>query len=98
MTHTPGPWIAVRSPSSGWRVQAAKPPDAYKSGKPYRNVAGKVHEADAHLIAAAPDLLEALSALLMAPWDPTSLGGGNTYMQAVEQARAAITKATVSIL
>lgn len=88
--HTPGPWTAERTPASAywdWTVIAP-------SGK------GRVMqigidtdntEADARLIAAAPDLLEALQAIV------ARVNGGSSYRMGADVdglARAAIAKAT----
>ena len=77
MTHTPGPWEVVgpllhnKNPNLGlWGVEAAT------------NICEYCTLADAHLIAASPDMLEALEYLV-------SLGGGD----ALDPARAAIAKA-----
>jgi len=54
-------------------------------------------EASAHLIAAAPDLLEALKGLLRThdnPADPESAVAMEREIRLVEQARAAVKKAT----
>ena len=61
--HTPGPWAAVRTPASGyfdWHVHAKSGPGRLMQiGIDTDNT-----EADARLIAAAPDLLAALERLL----------------------------------
>ena len=58
MTHTPGPWQCWTSPDGrdgkGWLIVK---PETHDDGT-FR------HEADARLIAAAPDLLEALESVL----------------------------------
>jgi hypothetical protein len=74
--HTPGPWTAIETPESShhdWRIKATRL---------FIGVATDNSEADARLIAAAPELLEALEYLV-------SLGGGDC----LEPARAAIAKA-----
>jgi hypothetical protein len=53
LSPSPGPWKAVEHKSGGWNVQAA---NGYQ-------LASLLREADARLIAAAPDLLAALKAL-----------------------------------
>lgn len=57
MTHTPRPWIAREGTTTGAEVMARTP-----RGREYvvARCAGKDREANARLIAAAPDLLEAL--------------------------------------
>ncbi len=83
--HTPGPWVAVR-PRVRWRIMA---------GEQFVMETDEVRtEADAYLIAAAPDLLAAVKALL-------AYGAGGEYPpgvvaawdKAVEDAEAAIAKA-----
>ena len=53
--HTKGPWIAQEMGSEGWAVFTPK-----NDGKPGRMVASNLAEEYARLIAAAPELLEAL--------------------------------------
>lgn len=84
-THTPGPWhtgqgLAARIiyAANGWAVADAKL-FHFKHG-----IGDEV--SNARLIAAAPDLLEAIQLLI--------LPKGTTFMAAVEKARAAIKKAT----
>jgi hypothetical protein len=100
MSFTPGPWRVVETPtksrfSAGWReIQGPGPrwqgvvwADWYQAGEDtYSGV--KISEADAHLIAAAPDLLAALQELL--EYAAVSEIPGEAYIQ---QARAAIAKA-----
>ena len=89
--HTPGPWAANWSKyeDGNFIVQAGMPSNrvlAQFDGDGYGPDAQSI--ADAHLIAAAPDLLEAL---MMAD---AALSGANMNMKAVEKAiRAAIAKA-----
>ena len=56
VSHTPGPWVSVHS-SSGYSVGAQEKPDCWPKSRLCDIVKG--NEADAHLIAAAPDLLDA---------------------------------------
>lgn len=91
--HTPGPWVALKA------EQAVHEQDYYiasergvvgywKGGKSWHDDDKWVlTEADARLIAAAPELLEALQAVI----DYGSMTGADWV---VEQARAAIAKAT----
>ena len=81
--HTPGPWTAHHD--HGWLVVESSNGDMLI--KIEKGSAAKKHMADALLIAAAPDLLEALKRFLDA-WEFDSDGNG-----AAEQARAAIAKA-----
>jgi hypothetical protein len=86
--HTPGPWIVyefvdgydIRAPEAECYVATASDPEA---------VWGAIgREEDACLIAAAPDLLEALENLLK-----VHEGEGGTQHNAVDMARAVIAKA-----
>jgi hypothetical protein len=84
MKHTPGPWVAQFDPYAAidgeWGIGV---------GGEISNVAN-CGAKDAHLIAAAPDLLEALVEIIAAAdgkgWEQLDPGMGN--------ARAAIKKAT----
>ena len=81
--HTPGPWKyegdEVYSPAAYQSVcMVLLTDDAAANGA---------------LIAAAPELLQALQGLLYAPWDRDALMGGSLQMQAMANARAAIAKA-----
>ena len=87
--HTPGPWEVVelvdgydiRSPESRCRIATASDPEA---------VWGAVlREEDACLIAAAPDLLEALEKLVSL----IDAGEGTWTLEEQQKARAAIAKA-----
>lgn len=83
--HTPGPWVASRSPATGaWNVASAR-----ISGRTFRLFAGDhATEADANLAAAAPDMLAALEEWL-------TVGNDLKARKAVrENARAAIARAT----
>ena len=68
-TPTPGPWIAVRESGLRQRIQTAgdKGTLAYMTARPFAHSAnfswGQI-EANAQLIASAPDLYKALDALL----------------------------------
>ena len=60
--HTPGPWIARKTGGQGWPGQRGW---AIDFNEDQEQVVDFVYEeADARLIAAAPDLLEALEELL----------------------------------
>lgn len=77
--HTPGPWIAdVRNENCAY---IEGPPTSYDECY-FKNAA------DARLIAAAPDLLAALQAIV------SPLGGFHCHTTVQDQARAAITRAT----
>ena len=90
--HTPGPWVTIRS---GMRDNSAvatieeKPPEMEEPNYwlvAQANTLRDEWEANARLIAAAPDLLEALEMLLEFP----------KTGPAITAARAAIAKATGS--
>ncbi len=90
--HTPGPWIDQPGTTSGRVVIAPE------QGKVKRNVAscgGPNRDANARLIAAAPDLLAALIAM-RERWELYSGGighAGQTDDRLMRQADAAIAKA-----
>lgn len=91
--HTPGPWTAHRTPSgfsiSGVRLLALLPVTASS-----KKIVGQ-QPANAHLIAAAPELLEALEGLLadISEYQAiNNLSGEKNYWQV--KARTAIAKAT----
>ena len=82
--HTPGPWIAQRDPNAimadDWCIGAQGQIDSV----------AVCSERDARLIAAAPDLLEALKCLV--GWfDDDRMNGAEKQ---IKKARAAIRKAT----
>lgn len=92
--HTPGPW-SFRGCDGGWAIDF---------NEDQEQVVDYVYEeADARLIAAAPDLLEALSNLLSVYAKPDELiccsghecgcMGASVYEQAEHYARAALAKA-----
>ena len=87
--HTPGPWVVSDQgvgfevdSNDGWQVAQAQQRPEDGRGKP-----SSVRLANARLIAAAPDLLEALKKML----DVWEHGGIATYP--IGEARAAIKKA-----
>lgn len=82
MTHTPGPWIRKKPEEYG-------PPSADWIEGDGRTVAYAYREADSRLIAAAPDLLEALEEI-SSRWTPA---GSIFTNPSIERARAAIAKA-----
>ena len=82
--HTPGPWLVM---DRGCGRLVIDSPSALVASVTFNDAAGKL---DAALIAAAPDLLRALSDLLY--WHDAGIGGRD--MDAAESAaRAAIAKA-----
>lgn len=92
--HTPGPWFAVRG-HAYWEVE----PHGAGDTAPFTvadvcpsepgNPDGGLQEANARLIAAAPELLEALQNFV----DSVTFIDPSGYPQSLEQARAAILKA-----
>jgi hypothetical protein len=80
--HTPGPWAArePNGPGNGWRVGPA-----WLGEKPWSDETS----ANAHLIAAAPDLMAACEAFVKADYSTWLL----KYVDAIDAAKAAIAKA-----
>lgn len=75
MNNTPGPWKAYYVQSAGWSVGMAKPREGYDRPVPICSMAwwqfdqpgiidNDISEANAKLIAAAPDLLAALQSIV----------------------------------
>ena len=92
--HTPGPWVARKTGGAGWPGQIGW---AIDFNEIQEQVVDFVYEeADAHLIAAAPELLEALSDAL-ADFDNWAAHEDNYPHEHLvawaEKARAAIAKA-----
>ena len=88
--HTPGPWRAVQMAPHWWTVRGdsvnvAELRDEHNPGKE----AEAALAADASLIAAAPDLLEALEGLFGMVLNPRS----KAHRHNLEDVRAAIAKA-----
>ncbi len=84
--HTPGPWVAVARTNAYIDIEA--PEQHGYSAKKVASTSFTNHEANARLIAAAPDLL---NALVMVLDDPNALDG---RPRTAEVVRAAIAKAT----
>lgn len=104
--HTPGKWLAAAKPSSvvGWPVVASpmgqvicdvaiinKKPDHISDGE-FSAYYAQV-EANARLIAAAPDLLEALESLLHYDEQDAGCIPTDAHLDAQNEARAAIARA-----
>lgn len=94
--HTPGPWIYVRRDE--WSHSVATQHGELPDGSPnYWTVASinknrePEHEANARLIAAAPDLLEVLREFEADAWDGCPLRRADDRL--CQKARAAIAKA-----
>jgi hypothetical protein len=110
MNHTPGPWrfcmaeVSSYGPDAAWRICAPGQEgeyDALFGSEPYYPW-NSSNIADWHLIAAAPELLEALKRLLEAAnyrdaasiADPDQVDAAvSMFMRADREARAAIAKA-----
>lgn len=92
--HTPGPWIVTDDVSAHVIRGAEEPRKQGNVEFVFRDyvcsIWGGYHEADARLIAAAPELLEALEALIDMD---VSYKRGPVVAGAVERAQAAIKKA-----
>lgn len=86
--HTPGPWAVI----SG-EVCAAGYGAIAHCDRDNRNTKPVERDANARLIAAAPDLLEALKVAEYIIQRQQDNAGNYTYPQILEQARAAIAKA-----
>ena len=89
--YTPGPWVAHRN-SAFWEIDADTSEGLFKLGdvcaSDPEHPDGGLQEANARLIAAAPELLEALEMML----DMSEMGGFGKSA-AEDTARAAIAKA-----
>ncbi len=86
--HTPGPWEAI-----GWEVHAAEEERCYIGAVTSADTGGDEAFANARLIAAAPDLLEAAKAAQqwLAHGNPDNL---EAVADIEQELRAAIAKAT----
>lgn len=94
MSHTPGPWIARKVSGPGWPGQVGY---AIDFNEDQEQVVDFVYEeSDAKLIAAAPELLEALEDLkreiILSDVDMDYID--SHFKPWIEKARAAIEKAT----
>jgi hypothetical protein len=99
--HTPGPWFIHPSNSEEWSCHILSPNAPkwpYDTIASIREMYGEncttpgAHSANARLIAAAPDLLEALQRIM--PLALSGHFGGSDSTLDIEKARAAIAKAT----
>lgn len=91
MSHTPAPWIAGHQASGDWLIQTDPsshlPPWAVQDGTIAAIRGGEQAEANARLIAAAPELLAALRHLLR--YDFGDSDGAKEARAAVAKAEAA---------
>ena len=95
--HTPGPWfIERRTYDNETTYYCVTASDGHGwSGNRYMSVSGCIDEHDARLIAAAPELLEALHGMLALDEEHHQRGHCDDDVCAeVRKARAAIAKAT----
>lgn len=99
--HTPGPWkvCGLRADSEAWRDGNIISDVTYDTIALCNKTASTVMldgqlEANARLIAAAPELLEALKALLAYDEQDAGCIPSHAHLDAQEDARAAIVKAT----
>lgn len=90
--HTKGPWVALRDNPGQFQVATVELIGVYSSHQEYGGTECGAPEHDARLIAAAPDLLEALQSLTHS----LELGDmlHDDQRAAFAAARAAIAKAT----
>lgn len=88
--HTPGPWsVSFECVDPEWAIVATR------GGVVIANVnADHLQDANARLIAAAPDLLEAVAGLIrLSEAIRHSVGLGKNQLERIERAKAAIAKA-----
>ena len=94
--HTPGPWTVVEDPEDRGRYVVAGPDQVgivmTPAGK-HRNEPLRSFLADARLIAAAPDLLQALKAVVGRDNPPAGEPGHVYFSDALKMAAQAIAKA-----
>lgn len=88
---TPGPWLIEPSSSGGYRIAAKQGPISVSPA-----IVGGI--ADARIIAAAPDMADALADLIEAATrevnDPVTFkGGGGDLLARLSDARSALRKA-----
>lgn len=99
--YTPGPWEAIYESKASelhsvpfWKINAGQGRLTYpdKGGQQIGfGLSGIIRGCDARLIAAAPDMLEALQAIVKHADDTD---GGRASVELIEDAEAAIAKAT----
>jgi hypothetical protein len=92
--HTPGPWRYLPGDGLEWRTSVQR---GTEGGFVVRGTSREREEADARLIAAAPELLEALKEITSDYADRFDLDDPSTnpgIKSSIKQARAAIAKAT----
>lgn len=87
MKHTEGPWFAIHHPDGAWTVQDQE----HGAGNCIAMRYGDSSFANAHLIAAAPDLLEVLEAIENHLQDGAKSYSAGQFLR--DRARVAIAKA-----
>lgn len=101
-SHTPGPWTTESAPHRAWVASVGHNSDDPQIWTERQAKSGESYEwgdkkADARLIAAAPDLLEALEWAMTKLARPdarsTHASGPYPYLEKYDAARAAIAKA-----
>jgi hypothetical protein len=93
--YTPGPW-SVAQPWNGFseiRGGNGELVFGLAAGVPGEKQPDEICEANARLIAAAPEMFEALQNILLCPAILDELNGDNETNNAVAKARAALSKA-----
>lgn len=91
--HTPGPWKTFDDPKSNYGVQV-NADNAVKAKKVVCRVGGPDRDANARLIAAAPDMLAALKEGAQCLEDVARDEGGWAWEEVLDGMRTAIAKAT----
>jgi hypothetical protein len=93
MSHTPGPWHAEFGPQGGYVISDDERGHTVCLRSPWPMRMGE-SEANARLIAAAPDLLSALEALVNGPGEGrVSPSEPDSFERRIDRARRAIAKA-----
>lgn len=94
-THSPGRWTIMQMPHGPWLVHNAEGSIAGTAHKGFGPNDLAIEAANARLIAAAPELLEACKVLVHYSEVSCKIGRGNGgMMYGIEKTRAAIAKAT----
>lgn len=95
--HTPGPWYASINEGQAYRISQQPTGGTFWIAETFAGVMGNEEEANANLIAAAPDLLdacvEALDRLRHVASVEPQLNGYGARRETIQQLTAAIAKA-----
>lgn len=90
--HTPGTWVIGRNPVAHLGFTIGVPASEAMPPESQRHIGNVFSAADARLIAASPEMLDALEHI---EWAVTGFGDFEAqYPEAIAAVRAAITKAT----